>query len=197
VRRAGLLAAEGRESRAGHAFTAVCLSDAGRTWLAAGDAARFSYAAAAPAPPAPAASKRARGAPASAPGAPEEPLVAALTAARRQLAAEHGVAPFLVLSNASLRAVAHARPTTPAALRAVPGIGDYKCATYGRLLLRCVAAHAAAGPDPGPPDGAGAFAPYAYRSPWDRPGGPPRRPDGALAAGGAPRGTSRFFAQGV
>ena len=184
VRRAGLLAVEGRESRAGHAYTAVCLSATGRDWLAAGDAARFSYAAPADAAPracAPAgAGKRARGD--AQVGAPDDALTAALATTRRRLASARGLAPFLVLSNATLRAIASARPATLRALLAVPGIGEHKCAAYGGDLLSCIEAHAgpagAVGPTAPCTGLASGLAEYAYQ---------PRLEARAYAMGGSSR----------
>jgi len=60
-----------------------------------------------------------------------------LRAWRRQEAAEAGIAPFMVLSDATLRALAAVPPATldRDALALVPGIGPAKLARYGAALL--------------------------------------------------------------
>jgi superfamily II DNA helicase RecQ len=60
-----------------------------------------------------------------------------LRAWRRQEAAEAGIAPFMVLSDATLRALAAVPPDTldRHALALVPGIGPAKLARYGAALL--------------------------------------------------------------
>jgi len=215
VRRAGLLAVEGRESRAGHAYTAVCLSAAGRDWLAAGDLARFSYAApaapvavrAAPRACAPAgAGKRARGD--AQVGAPDDALAAALATTRRRLASAHGLAPFLVLSNATLRAIASARPATLCALLAVPGIGEHKCAAYGGDLLSCIEAHAVPAPaavgrvgSPAAPVSpnaglASGLGEYAYQPHAGGSSRPPAASHGAGGGGGDPCAPSNAHGSG-
>lgn len=57
---------------------------------------------------------------------------------RIALAAEAGVAAFVVLSDATLRDLARRRPTTIAGLLAVHGIGQYKAAEYGGRMLEVI-----------------------------------------------------------
>ena len=84
-----------------------------------------------------------------------------------------GTAAFMVLHDATLLAIAAARPTSPAALRRIEGIGPYKLETFGEEILAVIAglndtpgagpgaaagAGAGAGPGAGPGAGAGAGA---------------------------------------
>jgi DNA helicase II / ATP-dependent DNA helicase PcrA len=63
----------------------------------------------------------------------------ALKVWRRGRARADGVAAFIVASNAVLRAVAEARPTSVEELARVPGIGPTKLELYGDELLAVVA----------------------------------------------------------
>ncbi|MCS6812040.1 MAG: DNA helicase RecQ [Cyanobacteria bacterium] len=59
---------------------------------------------------------------------------------RKQLADEQSVPPYVVFSDASLRAMAVERPTTLAAFDCLPGVGRRKLEQYGRLFtdaIRC------------------------------------------------------------
>lgn len=58
---------------------------------------------------------------------------------RAQVAQERGVAPFRVLPDVALEAVASAMPTTPADLRHVQGLGQTRLREYGDALLQVVA----------------------------------------------------------
>jgi ATP-dependent DNA helicase RecQ len=71
---------------------------------------------------------------------PEERLFERLRAWRRRVAEEHGVPPYVVFHDATLRALATLRPADEAALMDVPGIGEAKRARYGAALLAAVAA---------------------------------------------------------
>jgi ATP-dependent DNA helicase RecQ len=68
-------------------------------------------------------------------------LFEALRALRRQKAEEHGVPPFVVFSDATLRNLARCRPSTPERLLAVQGIGHAKAAQYGDDLLQAIAGY--------------------------------------------------------
>jgi ATP-dependent DNA helicase RecQ len=59
---------------------------------------------------------------------------------RAQVARAHGVPAYVVFHDSTLRAIAQARPASPEALRAIPGLGERKLANYGAELLAIVAA---------------------------------------------------------
>jgi len=63
------------------------------------------------------------------------PLFESLKALRRRLADERGVPAYVVFSDATLLAMAEARPTTPAGLLAIPGVGPVKLERYGEAFL--------------------------------------------------------------
>jgi ATP-dependent DNA helicase RecQ len=67
--------------------------------------------------------------------APDDELVEELRRWRLDRAREREVAAFIVFSNRTLEAIAVARPRTPEALRAVPGIGEGFMARHGDELL--------------------------------------------------------------
>ena len=64
-----------------------------------------------------------------------------LRAWRRQKAAEHGVPPYIVFSDATLRDLARRRPSTPQRLLVVHGIGEKKSAEYGAELVGVLVEH--------------------------------------------------------
>jgi ATP-dependent DNA helicase RecQ len=64
----------------------------------------------------------------------------ALRAWRRELAAEWEVAPYVVLPDTALWALADARPASLAGLRRVPGIGDRRVERFGASLLEALTA---------------------------------------------------------
>jgi ATP-dependent DNA helicase RecQ len=65
-------------------------------------------------------------------------LLAALRAWRSELARKRGVPAYVVLHDATIDGIAAARPTTPDALRDIPGIGEKKLERYGRDLIALV-----------------------------------------------------------
>ena len=69
---------------------------------------------------------------------PDRQLVERLRQLRSELAAEEGVAPFLIFHDKTLKAIAGVRPETPAALLEIPGIGEMKAERYGRRVLAVV-----------------------------------------------------------
>jgi ATP-dependent DNA helicase RecQ len=77
---------------------------------------------------------------ASAAGAPgiDEPLFQRLRDWRAELAREHGVPAFVIFHDATLRAIAAARPDSLAALRGISGVGERKLEHYGEKLLAIV-----------------------------------------------------------
>jgi ATP-dependent DNA helicase RecQ len=60
---------------------------------------------------------------------------------RRDQAEMHGVPPYVIFSDATLRDLARERPTTPAGLLAIRGIGEKKAAAYGTELVRAIKTH--------------------------------------------------------
>jgi len=70
---------------------------------------------------------------------PDERLFEALRALRKRLADEHGVPPYVVFHDATLRALAALRPRDQKSLLDVPGIGEAKRARYGEALLEAIA----------------------------------------------------------
>jgi ATP-dependent DNA helicase RecQ len=71
---------------------------------------------------------------------PDERLFERLRAWRRKVAEEHGVPPYVVFHDSTLRALAALKPGDEAALADVPGIGETKRARYGAALLALIAA---------------------------------------------------------
>ena len=71
---------------------------------------------------------------------PADPLFDALREARRKLAADSGVPPYVVFHDSTLREIAAARPATLAELANINGVGDAKLARYGSAMLAAVAA---------------------------------------------------------
>ena len=70
---------------------------------------------------------------------PADPLFDALRAARRAIAAEAGVPPYVVFHDSTLREIAAARPGNLAELAQVNGVGQAKLARYGDAMLAAVA----------------------------------------------------------
>ena len=71
--------------------------------------------------------------------AAEAALFERLRTWRAQVAREHGVPAYVVFSDATLQAIAQARPHNLEALRAISGVGDTKRDRYGAALLACIA----------------------------------------------------------
>jgi ATP-dependent DNA helicase RecQ len=72
--------------------------------------------------------------------ADEQALFEELRALRLRLARERGVPPYVIFHDATLRELAHARPTSAIQLLDVPGIGERKAAVYGAAVLEAIAA---------------------------------------------------------
>jgi ATP-dependent DNA helicase RecQ len=68
-------------------------------------------------------------------------LFDALRSYRRERAEEHGVPPYVIFSDATLRELARVRPTSLAGLLAIHGIGEKKLAAYGEDVVREIAAY--------------------------------------------------------
>jgi ATP-dependent DNA helicase RecQ len=79
----------------------------------------------------------------------DDELFEALRALRRAMAEERGIPPYLIFSDASLRAMAHERPTTPEAFLQIKGVGLRKLQELGPRFLACIRGHG----DPDPSSG--------------------------------------------
>ncbi len=82
-------------------------------------------------------SRKARGYNASS-SEPQQPVVDALRAWRLDEARRNAVAPFVVLHDRTLIAIASELPGSPGELSAIPGIGPTKLASYGDAILNIV-----------------------------------------------------------
>ncbi|MGC8625486.1 MAG: RecQ family ATP-dependent DNA helicase, partial [Phycisphaerae bacterium] len=69
----------------------------------------------------------------------EHALFDALRVLRRDIAAQRGVAPYVILSDATLRELARVRPTTLSALRLIYGIGEAKLKSLGDQIVPLIA----------------------------------------------------------
>ena len=74
--------------------------------------------------------------PESLPG--DEALFERLRVLRKRIADEQGVPPYVVFSDATLRAFAAERPQTLPAFRAVSGVGDMKLERYGEVFTEAI-----------------------------------------------------------
>jgi ATP-dependent DNA helicase RecQ len=66
---------------------------------------------------------------------PADPLFDALREARRRLAAEAGVPPYVIFHDSTLREIAERKPCDLSALGQVSGVGAVKLARYGEAIL--------------------------------------------------------------
>ena len=66
----------------------------------------------------------------------ERELFDQLRQCRSALAREHGVAPFMIFSNATLIDMAKKRPTNMTAFKRVSGVGEMKASWYGKEFLK-------------------------------------------------------------
>jgi ATP-dependent DNA helicase RecQ len=96
-------------------------------------------------PPGGKAAKRVRAAAAPSDEDYDRDIFAALRALRREIAAERDVPPYVVFSDAVLRAMARERPATPQAMRSISGVGEKKLADFGVRFLEAIAQNAARG----------------------------------------------------
>ena len=71
---------------------------------------------------------------------PADPLFDALREARRKLAAEAGVPPYVIFHDSTLREIAARGPRSLGELGTVQGVGAVKLARYGEAMLAAVAA---------------------------------------------------------
>jgi ATP-dependent DNA helicase RecQ len=70
--------------------------------------------------------------------APQQPVVDALRAWRLDEARRNAVAPFVILHDRTLIAIASELPDSPGELGSIPGIGPTKLASYGAAILNIV-----------------------------------------------------------
>lgn len=70
-----------------------------------------------------------------------DPLFDALREKRRVIAAENAVPPYVVFHDATLRAMASAKPDSLSAMAQISGVGNRKLATYGEAFLAVIAEH--------------------------------------------------------
>ncbi|HEY1077644.1 MAG TPA: DNA helicase RecQ [Fontimonas sp.] len=68
-------------------------------------------------------------------------LFSALRALRQQLASERKVPPYVIFSDASLRAMAEHKPMTLAEFAGISGVGDKKLELYGAAFTELIATH--------------------------------------------------------
>ena len=71
---------------------------------------------------------------------PADPMFDALREARRKLAADAGVPPYVIFHDSTLREIAESRPKTLAELGTVQGVGAVKLSRYGEAMLAALAA---------------------------------------------------------
>ncbi|GAA4750325.1 DNA helicase RecQ [Sphingomonas daechungensis] len=71
---------------------------------------------------------------------PADPMFDALREARRKLAADAGVPPYVIFHDSTLREIAASRPRSLGELGTVQGVGAVKLARYGEAMLAAVAA---------------------------------------------------------
>jgi ATP-dependent DNA helicase RecQ len=75
-----------------------------------------------------------------APGAPDG-LFDALRELRKRLADEHGVPPYVVFHDATLREMSARRPQSIGEFAELHGVGEAKLARYGEQFIAAIRAH--------------------------------------------------------
>lgn len=75
--------------------------------------------------------------------AQEQRLFEALRGLRREIADELGVPPYVVFGDATLEEMARVRPSDPAAMATVRGVGQVKLGEFGQRFLEAIAVEAA------------------------------------------------------
>jgi ATP-dependent DNA helicase RecQ len=66
----------------------------------------------------------------------DQDLYDALRAKRLEIAQEHGVPPYVIFDNKTLREIARLRPATLEQFRAIHGVGEHKLEAYGSVFLK-------------------------------------------------------------
>jgi ATP-dependent DNA helicase RecQ len=80
----------------------------------------------------------------------DDGLFEQLRALRRGIAAAHGVPPYIIFSDKTLREMAARLPTDEAGLKSVTGVGDLKFEKYGRTFIAAIAQYREKRPDAAP-----------------------------------------------
>jgi len=75
------------------------------------------------------------------PAGPADPLFDALREARRKLAAEMGLPPYVIFHDSTLRAMAAAKPESLDELSRIQGVGAAKLQRYGQAMLAVLSAN--------------------------------------------------------
>jgi ATP-dependent DNA helicase RecQ len=73
----------------------------------------------------------------------DEALFEQLRSVRRQLADDRNVPAYVIFSDVALREMARSYPTTPAAFRRIPGVGDQKLKDFATPFLEAIAEYLA------------------------------------------------------
>ena len=76
---------------------------------------------------------------------PGDSLFEHLRQLRREFADARNVPAYVIFSDAALRDMAAKKPTTPAAMRGVSGVGEKKFADFGEAFLKAIRQHAEKG----------------------------------------------------
>ena len=71
----------------------------------------------------------------------DETIFENLRQLRREIAAERGVAAFVIFHDATLRELASRRPTTMEAIRHIRGMGEKKLLDFGARVIQCIKSH--------------------------------------------------------
>ncbi len=74
-------------------------------------------------------------------GADDVALFDALRSWRLAASREHGVPAYVIFHDGTLKEIARTKPTTIAALAALPGVGEKKLEAYGRDIVALVERH--------------------------------------------------------
>jgi len=85
---------------------------------------------------------RARSSAAEGPATENGALFERLRALRKRLADEHGLPPYVVFHDATLREMAERRPRNLSQFADLPGVGEAKLARYGERFIAAIAEHA-------------------------------------------------------
>ena len=133
------LIAEGLLARADGEYPVISVTDAGRAWLRSRQSLTLAMRVDEPSARPPRQERARNG---NAPPDYDAVLFEELRALRRRLADEQSVPAFVVFNDATLRALAAARPTDDRAMLAVSGVGPAKLEQYGADFLAVIRQHA-------------------------------------------------------
>jgi ATP-dependent DNA helicase RecQ len=129
------LEARGCLAREGEEYPTLAVTEQGRRVLRGEQAVALTKTVARPSP---ATRPRSIGSSTGAVETSDEDLFEALRILRRTMAEERGIPPYLIFSDASLRQMAHERPTTQEAFLEVKGVGLRKLQELGPRFLACI-----------------------------------------------------------